>query len=186
MASKKAGPRRTSLSSLGQARGLSVRQNIPALSFITTMSSDQELFESWFRVADGDKDGVVGGVEAVAFFGRSGLPQATLFQVKEEEGRVCARAGARARVVAGAVATLPARAVSEALGSWGGAGRREANERLRVFQCARSSHSPPHRTPPSRLLPTLPPPVGKASRMRQPYSVSPAPTEHVSWVVRGA
>ena len=48
-----------------------------------TMSGDQELFESWFRVADGDRDGVVGGVEAVAFFGRSGLPQATLFQVRE-------------------------------------------------------------------------------------------------------
>jgi|APGre2960657444_1045066.scaffolds.fasta_scaffold133591_1 hypothetical protein len=47
------------------------------------MSGDQELFESWFRVADGDRDGVVGGVEAVAFFGRSGLPQATLFQVRE-------------------------------------------------------------------------------------------------------
>ena len=47
------------------------------------MSGDQELFESWFRIADGDKDGVVGGVEAVAFFGRSGLPQATLFQVRE-------------------------------------------------------------------------------------------------------
>jgi len=49
------------------------------------MSGDQELFESWFRIADGDKDGVVGGVEAVAFFGRSGLPQATLFQVRENK-----------------------------------------------------------------------------------------------------
>jgi hypothetical protein len=45
------------------------------------MSTDQELFEAWFRVADADRDGAVGGVEAVAFFGRSGLPQATLFQV---------------------------------------------------------------------------------------------------------
>ena len=38
------------------------------------MSGDQELFESWFRIADGDKDGVVGGVEAVAFSGGPACP----------------------------------------------------------------------------------------------------------------
>jgi hypothetical protein len=45
------------------------------------MSADQELFESWFRLADRSGTGVLGGGDAVAFFGRSGLGQATLFQV---------------------------------------------------------------------------------------------------------
>jgi len=41
------------------------------------MSTDQELFEAWFRVADADKDGAVGGVEAVAFGRASGCRLAT-------------------------------------------------------------------------------------------------------------
>ena len=50
------------------------------------MAGDQELFEQWFRIADADRDGAVGGSEAVAFFGRSGLPQATLFQAGGRAG----------------------------------------------------------------------------------------------------
>lgn len=43
--------------------------------------ADIDLFDNWFRVADKDKDGAVSGGEAVEFFQRSKLPQATLFQV---------------------------------------------------------------------------------------------------------
>ncbi|DBB00571.1 TPA: hypothetical protein ACH3X3_002269 [Trebouxia sp. C0006] len=43
--------------------------------------ADIDLFDNWFRVADKDKDGAVSGAEAVEFFQRSKLPQATLFQV---------------------------------------------------------------------------------------------------------
>ncbi len=41
----------------------------------------QQLYEQWFRLADEDKDGAVGGAEAVRFFMRSGLQQAVLGQV---------------------------------------------------------------------------------------------------------
>ncbi len=37
--------------------------------------------EAWFKLADQDGDGVVGGAEAVRFFTRSGLPQDVLGQV---------------------------------------------------------------------------------------------------------
>lgn len=37
--------------------------------------------EAWFRLADTDRDGAIGGAEAVAFFTRSGLPQDVLGQV---------------------------------------------------------------------------------------------------------
>ena len=43
--------------------------------------ADIDLFDNWFRVADKDRDGVVSGGEAVEFFQRSHLPQATLFKV---------------------------------------------------------------------------------------------------------
>lgn len=43
--------------------------------------ADIDLFDNWFRVADKDRDGVVSGMEAVEFFQRSQLPQATLFKV---------------------------------------------------------------------------------------------------------
>ncbi|GLC36577.1 hypothetical protein PLESTF_001275100 [Pleodorina starrii] len=43
----------------------------------------QQLFEQWFRIADADRDGAVGGAEAVSFFIRSGLPQAVLGQIWE-------------------------------------------------------------------------------------------------------
>ncbi len=42
----------------------------------------QQLYEQWFRIADADKDGAVGGAEAVNFFLRSGLPQNVLGQVR--------------------------------------------------------------------------------------------------------
>lgn len=42
---------------------------------------DVDLFNDWFRVADQDRDGLISGAEAVAFFQRSGLTQDTLFQV---------------------------------------------------------------------------------------------------------
>jgi len=37
--------------------------------------------EAWFKLADEDRDGVVGGAEAVKFFLKSGLPQEALGQV---------------------------------------------------------------------------------------------------------
>jgi hypothetical protein len=37
--------------------------------------------EHWFRLADEDRDGGVGGAEAVRFFTKSGLPQDVLGQV---------------------------------------------------------------------------------------------------------
>lgn len=37
--------------------------------------------EAYFKIADADKDGVIGGGEAVQFFLKSGLPQDTLGQV---------------------------------------------------------------------------------------------------------
>jgi len=49
-------------------------------------SADQDLFDAWFRFADADRDGVVGGADAVAFFSRSGLPQETLFKVNRSMG----------------------------------------------------------------------------------------------------
>ena len=39
------------------------------------------LLEQWFKLADADADGKVGGAEAVQFFMRSGLHQAVLGQV---------------------------------------------------------------------------------------------------------
>ena len=39
------------------------------------------LFEQWFRLADEDRDGMIGGMEAVKFFQRSGLPQNLLGEV---------------------------------------------------------------------------------------------------------
>ena len=42
---------------------------------------DADLFERWFAIADQDHDGMVSGIEAVEFFGRSSLSQETLFQV---------------------------------------------------------------------------------------------------------
>lgn len=41
--------------------------------------------ENWFRAADEDKDGVVGGAEAVKFFTRSGLAPDCLGQVRTLE-----------------------------------------------------------------------------------------------------
>jgi hypothetical protein len=40
------------------------------------------LAEQWFRLADEDKDGKIGGGEAVRFFTRSGLPKDVLGQVR--------------------------------------------------------------------------------------------------------
>lgn len=51
------------------------------------MAADQELFDSWFRFADADRDNVIGGADAVSFFSRSGLPQETLFKVSTREKR---------------------------------------------------------------------------------------------------
>ena len=42
---------------------------------------DADLFDSWFRIADRDRDGRVSGAEAVDFFQRAGLSQDTLFKV---------------------------------------------------------------------------------------------------------
>lgn len=40
-----------------------------------------DLFESWFRIADENRDNVISGAEAVKFFQRSNLSQETLFKV---------------------------------------------------------------------------------------------------------
>eukprot|EP00983_Pelagomonas_calceolata_P094261 1157869-Pelagomonas_calceolata.AAC.8 len=42
---------------------------------------DPNVVEVHFRTADSDKDGAVSGPEAVAFFGKSGLPTPVLRQV---------------------------------------------------------------------------------------------------------
>lgn len=44
--------------------------------------------EQWFKLADQDGDGAVGGAEAVRFFTRSGLPQDVLGQVGPTVGIV--------------------------------------------------------------------------------------------------
>eukprot|EP00884_Botryococcus_braunii_P008864 jgi/Botrbrau1/1797/Bobra.0217s0048.1 len=40
-----------------------------------------DLFESWFRIADEDRDNIISGAEAVKFFQRSNLSQETLFKI---------------------------------------------------------------------------------------------------------
>ena len=47
------------------------------------MAIDVVQLEQWFRAADEDRDGVIGGAEAVKFFQRSGLAQEVLGQVRE-------------------------------------------------------------------------------------------------------
>lgn len=42
---------------------------------------DADLFDSWFRLADKDRDNRISGAEAVEFFQRANLPQETLFKV---------------------------------------------------------------------------------------------------------
>ena len=44
---------------------------------------DAQLAATWFRFADENKSGMIEGGEAVAFFGRSGLPQDVLAQVRD-------------------------------------------------------------------------------------------------------
>lgn len=46
------------------------------------MAAGAGLDQTWFKLADEDHDGVVGGAEAVKFFLRSGLSQAVLGQVR--------------------------------------------------------------------------------------------------------
>lgn len=43
--------------------------------------ANAEVFDSYFRRADVDRDGLISGGEAVGFFQGSGLPQATLAKV---------------------------------------------------------------------------------------------------------
>ena len=45
---------------------------------------DADLFDSWFRLADRDRDGRISGSEAVDFFQRANLPQDTLFKASPE------------------------------------------------------------------------------------------------------
>ena len=49
-----------------------------------------DLFDSWYRIADVNKDGKVGGGEAVPFLQRSGLSKDALFKVS---GTPCLRHG---------------------------------------------------------------------------------------------
>lgn len=48
----------------------------------STQAAMAGLAEQWFRLADEDKDGKIGGAEAVKFFTRSGLPKDVLGQVR--------------------------------------------------------------------------------------------------------
>jgi hypothetical protein len=41
-----------------------------------------DLFNDWFRIADQDRDGRIGGQEAVDFLSRSGLSKDTLYRVR--------------------------------------------------------------------------------------------------------
>lgn len=43
---------------------------------------DAHILEQWFRLADEDKDGLIGGAEAVRFFMKSGLAPECLSQVR--------------------------------------------------------------------------------------------------------
>ncbi len=52
---------------------------------------DADIFNAWFQVADQDRDGLISGGEAVAFFQRSGLSQDTLFQVGQPASALCGK-----------------------------------------------------------------------------------------------
>jgi hypothetical protein len=45
------------------------------------MTNNAEIFDSYFRRADTDRDGRISGAEAVAFFQGANLPQVTLAKV---------------------------------------------------------------------------------------------------------
>lgn len=47
---------------------------------VADANTQVQIFQSWFSLADADKDGAIAGGEAVAFFQRSGLQVATLRQ----------------------------------------------------------------------------------------------------------
>eukprot|EP00803_Ostreobium_quekettii_P004579 evm.model.scf_431.1 EVM.evm.TU.scf_431.1 scf_431:11385-13403(-) len=47
------------------------------------MATEADVCEKWFRLADTNNDGAIQGSEAVTFFGRAGLPKATLMQIWE-------------------------------------------------------------------------------------------------------
>ena len=47
--------------------------------------ANAEVFDSYFRQADLDKDGRISGQEAVGFFQGAGLPQMTLAKVRLRE-----------------------------------------------------------------------------------------------------
>ena len=56
--------------------------------------TELDVYNTWFVLADADRDGVISGAEAVAFFQRSGLPQnPTLFKARRKGGG--GRAGGR-------------------------------------------------------------------------------------------
>ena len=44
--------------------------------------ADADLFDSWFRLADRDRDGRISGLEAKEFMSRSDLSTETLFKVR--------------------------------------------------------------------------------------------------------
>ena len=43
--------------------------------------ADADLFDSWFRIADRDRDGRISGLEAKEFMSRSNLSTDTLYKV---------------------------------------------------------------------------------------------------------
>ena len=68
------------------ARGARRHTRQPSMAEVRT---EIDLFDSWYRIADVDKDGKVGGNEAVPFLQRSGLSKDALFKVSALAGISC-------------------------------------------------------------------------------------------------
>ena len=54
-----------------------------------------QILDRWFALADADRDGVVAGGEAVAFFSKASLPKETLAQVTTIPRLLCQRSAPR-------------------------------------------------------------------------------------------
>ena len=66
-------------------RALPVTQPKPTKTTLITDTHQRKMaspqLQQWFQLADTDRDGRIGGKEAVQFFTKSGLPQDTLGHV---------------------------------------------------------------------------------------------------------
>lgn len=78
-----------------------------------------EVYNHWFAAADLDRDGVLGGAEAVAFFQRSGLPQnPTLFKVREPGETTRSNRGAAAAKRLSSVVRVGSRRMKRPVVRW--------------------------------------------------------------------